>query len=180
LRYAALAPDARVQAVAALCSPIDLGAVADAFDAPLVSPYRPYVLGSLRRIHAATAARGRSKTDAQAALAVKRIRHWDELVVAPRFGFESAEQYYRSMSVAPLLDGLAIPALYVGTEHDPMVPKAAVAPFLPNLPQLEIQWLRRGGHIGFPPRASFASDSESDGAGIDTEILRWLAARAAA
>jgi predicted alpha/beta-fold hydrolase len=176
LRYAALDPDPRVRAVAALCSPIDLATAADAFDSAPISVYRPHVLGALRKIHAATADRGRAFVSAAATRAVRRIREWDELVITSRFGFASAGEYYRTMSVAPLLGSLKVPALYVGSERDPMVPKAAVSGFLARAPSLDVRWLRRGGHIGFPSDAALegVEHARDSGAGIDRAVVRWL------
>jgi predicted alpha/beta-fold hydrolase len=173
LRYAALNPDPRVRAVAALCSPIDLGTAADAFDSAPLSVYRLHVLGALRKIHAATADKGRAFVTERATRSVRRIREWDDLVITSRFGFASADEYYREMSVAPVLEGLRLPALYVGSERDPMVPKAAVSGFLAKAPSLVVRWLPRGGHIGFPSEASL-DDTGAVGAGIDRDVVRWL------
>lgn len=180
LRYAALNPDPRLRAVAALCSPIDLGACTDAFDSARFSPYRPYVLGALRAIHRATVARGRAVLAADATRSVRTIRGWDELVITSRFGFANADAYYRAMSVVPLLGALRVPALYVGADHDPMVPKSVVAPFLMQARSLDVRWLGRGGHIGFPRGVALdVAASGIDRPSVDAQILRWLAARAA-
>lgn len=48
---------------------------------------------------------------------------------------------------------LAIPALYIGATHDPVVPALARAN-----DALEVRWVDRGGHVGFTGNA-FAEGS---------------------
>jgi uncharacterized protein len=178
LRYAALGADPRVRAVVALGSPVDLSASAKAFDAAPFSVYRPWVLSALKKIYRATLERGVGKAPWREVRRVGHIRHWDDLVVAPRFGFASGAEYYRSVSVAPLLAELPVPSHYVGAALDPMVPRSAVDPFLPKPTRnLEVTWLERGGHIGFPPTLQVPRDSRLSqpplGQPIEHSLLAW-------
>ena len=92
----------------------------------------------------------------------KRVRRcrtfwqWDDLVVVPRFGFASVDDYYRSQSVAGKLGALRIPSLVVYANEDPLVPLRVVEPYLPAVSgsgtagNLTVRKTKRGGHLGFP------------------------------
>ncbi|HEU5073990.1 MAG TPA: alpha/beta fold hydrolase, partial [Polyangiaceae bacterium] len=127
LRYASHDPDPRVRSVAALCSPLDLAASMRAFDRALLNPYRTYVLGGLTAQFARYARSGRAPISIERARRIRRIFEWDRDVVAPVFGFDSPWAYYEQCSAANALDALVIPALYVGTRNDPMIPYDTVA-----------------------------------------------------
>jgi uncharacterized protein len=94
------------------------------------------------------------------------LRLFDELYTAPRGGFADALDYYRKASALPLVPRLAVPSFILTARDDPFIP---VDPFeaLPVLPQVEIQIVPRGGHLGF---------IGPDGAGG----IRWAERRVAA
>jgi hypothetical protein len=82
---------------------------------------------------------------------LRKIRDFDEWVVAPRHGFAGADDYYARASVAPRLADLRLPALLVNAAGDPMVRAQAVRPFLePPVALLEVRWMAAAGHVGFP------------------------------
>lgn len=144
--------DSRVRAVAAISAPLDLDSCCRQLDAPTRWPYRRYMLGRLCEVYAAVADRRAVPASVERVRKVRHFREFDRLVVAPRFGFDSAEDYYARASVGPRLGELAVPGLYVGRLDDPMVPRSAVEPWLDRLPAavpLDVRWVRRGGHVAF-------------------------------
>jgi predicted alpha/beta-fold hydrolase len=150
LRHA-LDPHPSLDAVAAICPPLDLAATADAIDRGRAIVYRRAILRSLKRAYRTVAARRQMAFPVEQVEAVSRVREYDRLVVVPRFGFESVDDYYESMSVGPHLDRLRVPALYLGSLGDPMVPYPTVHPSLQSAGRpLEARVRRRGGHVGFP------------------------------
>lgn len=164
LRLATEEPDARLQAVAALCAPVDLALAVAQIDAPWAWVYRQYLLGNLKRIYAAAAARRPVPLAVAAARRIRAITEWDERIVAPRHGFAGAADYYRRMSVAPRLARLAVPALLLNALADPMVPARGVQPALVDPPErLTVRFLEVGGHVAFPKRLA-----------IDRRVLGWL------
>ena len=172
LRHAIEAADARVVATAAVCSPLDLDRSAAAIDAPGYGLYRAYLLRRLRRILAAAAARHPDLARPAAVQGIRTLRAWDAAVVAPRFRFSSAEDYYARASVAPLLPDLRRPALLVLAQDDPMVRRESVEPALRLAsPSLEVRWVRPGGHVGFPRRLTFGYDGAP---GLESQVLSWL------
>lgn len=161
LRHA-LDPHPSLEAVAAICPPLDLAATADAIDRGRAIIYRRAILRSLKRAYRAVAARRPMPFTVEQVEAVDRVRDYDRLVVVPRFGFESVDHYYAAMSVGPQLKALRVPALYFGSLGDPLVPFSTVRPSLrPAGRLLEARVRRRGGHMGFPQP-------------VEARVLDWL------
>lgn len=172
LRLASEAHDRRLRAVAAVCAPIDLERARAAIDRPGCWVYRRYVLGRLKRCYAALARRHPVPTPLDVINRVRTVRDWDARTVVPHFGFACPEDYYAQASVCSRLSQLEVPALLVNTEHDPMVPAAAVRPALPRTaPGLEVHWVRAGGHVGFPLDADLG---QASGRGLEQQVLSWL------
>lgn len=145
-------PDAEIHGVVAIGAPLDLQRSALAFDRPSATLYREVVLASLKRAYRAYAARHPEVAPYRTIAPVRTIRGWDRAVVVPRFGFGSTARYYAAMSVAPRLSHLRIPALYIGAQGDPMVPRWTVEPHLAAASTMEVHLLPRGGHVAFPGR----------------------------
>jgi hypothetical protein len=152
LRAATEEIDPRVRSVAAVCPPLDLHSGARAIDAPTRLPYRRHVLNAIKDVYAAVARRRDALPLPLAdALRIRTLREWDERIVVPRFGYESADHYYSEASVAPRLGRIQIPSLVVAARHDPMIPADTLVPILESTrPPLEVRWIERGGHVGFP------------------------------
>jgi hypothetical protein len=174
LRHATEAHDPRIGAVAAICPPIDLDQAARDLDAVARWPYRRYVLRYLKRVVRHNA-RFRPPPIAIAdVMAITRLRDWDEQLVAPRFGFADALDYYRRMSVAPRLGNLDVPALLLATRHDPMIVASSLERALRSVapqPLLDTRWLDRAGHVGFPADAHLGEPGPS---GLEAQALTWL------
>jgi len=176
LRLAATAGAARLAAVAAVCSPLDLRRTSEIIDRRLVAaPYRIYLLAALKRIYAAVAARRSVPAPVERVQRIRRMREWDDVVVAPRFGFANALDYYARMSVGPLLGALRVPTLMISSMHDPMVPAEAVAPWLARVPEaLTVRWVDEGGHLGFPDGTDLGLALPGGGRSFESQLLTWL------
>lgn len=131
-----------VAGAASVSAPIDLKATSTAFMRPRNRVYHDYLL---RRMKAES--RG-----ADPAL-LRRIRttyQFDDAIVAPDNGFESAEDYYARSSALGYLERIAAPTVVIHAQDDPWVPAE---------PYLEFDWSRNlalrpllprgGGHVGF-------------------------------
>src|SRR5690606_17388714 len=82
--------------------------------------------------------------------AARNIVAYDDTVVAPRYGFASAADYYVRCSSGPLLGAIRTPALIVHSRDDPWIPSGAfeqAARF--RNPHLRIVLTDSGGHVGF-------------------------------
>ncbi len=193
LRFAIEPGDPRVAAAAAVCAPLDLARSQEAIDAPERWLYRRYLLSNLGRLYAAVAARRPVPLPVEEVARLRRLRDYDERVVAPRHGFTDAEDYYRRASVGPRLGELRLPSLLVNSEGDPMVAESAVRPALERpAPRLAVRWVAGGGHVGFPSGIDLGLEVEERGgdeagregaAGrergeaartVDGQVLGWL------
>lgn len=171
LSYGCRDPDPRVRRIAAVCSPLQLGVVADDFDRPRFNIYRGHVMDGLKEIYTACYQRRPRGILPEQARAIHRIRDWDEQIVAPRFGFKNADDYYESESVGPSLGALAVESLYIGARFDPMVRAEHVEPFVNVSRRLKYVWDDRAGHLGFFPGFSLGLPGVS---GLEFQVLSWL------
>lgn len=175
LRLACEGHDPRLRAVAAVCSPLDLDATAASIDGPGAVLYRRYLLRHLRSLYAPVAARRLDLPRPAEVFRVRRLRAWDALTVAPRFGFSSAEDYYERASVGTVLDRLRCAALLVAGRWDPMVPVSTLSASLGRAPAgLTVRWAERGGHVAFPPRLDLGLGGDR---GLENQVFNWLLAR---
>lgn len=141
--------DSLLAAGVSVSAPIDLKAASQAFLRPRNAFYRRYILYFLRR----DAVRGREPLPepiARAIRAARTVYEFDDVFVAPRYGFADAEDYYARSSALQFLDGVARPALVIHARNDPWIPMAGYDAF----PWESHRWLRAllpkgGGHVGF-------------------------------
>jgi predicted alpha/beta-fold hydrolase len=107
---------------------------------------------------------------------LRGIREFDDAIVAPRFGFEDASDYYLHASVSHVLYRIATPTLLVQAEHDPMVPRRSVEPLLHALPPAVTALLvDRGGHVAFPRDLDLGQPGTL---GLEAQVLAWLRRKA--
>lgn len=177
LRYAAERPgrtDPRLAGVAAVCAPLDLDRGATALDSPAAWLYRRYILPGLQQHLDAVEKLRPVPADRARRARVRGIREWDDLVVAPRWGFASAEDYYARASVAPILDRIALPSWIVESENDPMVPVWTLTNALARVSATtEVTWTPRGGHVGMPADLDLGRPGPK---GLHAQLLSWIAA----
>ncbi len=179
LRAATQSTEPRLESVAAICSPLDLSGCASAFDRPASWGYRRRILAELGRTYElvldrrlAVGAPDIGLTPLRRVRRARSLREFDGLTVVPRFGFRDAEDYYRSMSVGPVLDRLRVRSLLVVGASDPLVPFATLMPFLQTTPEmLSVALLGRGGHVGFPAQTTLGLDAP---VGVEAQAIAWL------
>jgi hypothetical protein len=167
LRHAAMVgAQSRVRGVAAVCPPIDLEGGARHIDHPARWVYRRHLLEGVKEMVRLVAARRALATSLAEIESIRTIREWDERVVAPRFGFAGASDYYCQVGVGPLLGDMSIPTLVLAGQGDPMVPPVCVRPLLERASTaVQVRWIRSGGHLGFPREGE-----------VMTSVLEWLRA----
>jgi predicted alpha/beta-fold hydrolase len=172
LRMAVEDEDSWIRAVAAVCPPIDLLATARLLDSPSRWPYRTYLLRQLTEIYAEVARRYPDGPSVEEVATVRSFLEFDSLVVAPRYGFRDAQDYYRQASVGPLLSRLRVPSLIIAAAEDPMVPAASLGNTLETPSgNPQVVWSSRGGHLAFPRHMEiFQSASEP----LESQIVQWL------
>lgn len=175
LRFAGEGAGPRVRAVAAVCAPLDLAAGVHELDRRHRAFYRRHLLGGLKEVYAAVAKRGGGPISLEEAMAIDTLGEWDARIVAPRFGFASAEAYWREATAIPLLPAITVPALSVHATYDPMVLAHTVRPYLDPVTSIEAVHLSEAGHVGFPDLVELAGERGS----IEALLIEWLRAEGA-
>ncbi len=171
LRYAAEGADPRVRAVAAVCPPIDLAKGAYEIDQRARAIYRRKLLGGLKDMYERVAVRRKVPLPLAQARAIQRIQDWDDAIVAPRHGFQSAQDYYQRVSVAPLLHQIEMPALVVAAKHDPVVISRTVRDWLDRAHTIRTVFVTQGGHVGFPPGLNLNLGYPGC---VEDQVIAWL------
>jgi predicted alpha/beta-fold hydrolase len=140
-----------VDAVASVCSPLDLSAGGHAIGRGLNRQvYTRMFLRTMKPKALAKWAQHPGLFDRQALLRVRDLYEFDQLFTAPLHGFSSTEDYWSRASAKPHLASIRIPALALNARNDPFVP----AHSLPNPREVgrhvTLWQPQHGGHVGFP------------------------------
>jgi uncharacterized protein len=176
-RFSLLTDDPRLRGVAAICAPISMKSSQVALDARAMAPYRYAILWELKQKYRRLAREGERvgrpmKTSIDAVNAVRTFYQWDETVVCPRYGFASVEDYYDTVSVGPQLKELKIPALFIFSEFDPLVPYDPLRPYLKDLnPTTHVKVLNQGGHLGFSSNLQLGYGRRT---GLCQQVTAWM------
>jgi predicted alpha/beta-fold hydrolase len=159
-----------VNAVAAVCSPIDLTASGHeigrgfnrwVYTRMFLNTMKPRALKKLEQFP--------GLFDRQALLAARTLYEFDNVFTAPLHGFLNTDDYWLRASAKPGLARIRVPALVLNALNDPFVP----ARCLPA--QHEVgDWVRlwqplQGGHVGFPD-GSFPSHVHA----MPKAVMAWL------
>ena len=157
LRWAGEAGDtacARVRAVAAVCSPLDLAAGGHAigrgfnrqvYTRVFLSTMVPKALKKLEQ-HPGL-------FDRAALLAARDLYEFDNLFTAPLHGFRNTDDYWARASAKPVLHRIRVPALALNALNDPFVPAISLPTAQDTGPCVTLWQPPQGGHVGFPTAA---------------------------
>jgi hypothetical protein len=162
-----------VNAVAAVCPPLDLSACASALERSPGRIYTGYFVRNLRDAYVRRQRRHPELYEAGRERGARTVRQFDERITAYYGGYRDAEDYYARSSAGPWLTEIDRPTLILAAQDDPMVPPSSVTRFaLPTSGVVEREVLTTGGHMGFvapaqAPGSFWAAD----------RVLEWLAAK---
>lgn len=141
------AGDLPVRAAATVSAPIDLAECSKRILEFRNAIYQRYLIDRMK-LDWTGAMRNRQERSTLAG--VRTIWEFDDRLVAPANGFETAENYYAECSAARVLPGLAIPTLMVHAADDPWIPAASYrAVDWAGNPRLTPLLSPGGGHVGF-------------------------------
>lgn len=90
--------------------------------------------------------------DAAALDRVRTLWEFDDVVTAPVHGFRDALDYYTQSSSIRYLSHIRVPTLLLSAVDDPFLPPDVlddVRSIARDNPSLEVEFVRRGGHVGF-------------------------------
>lgn len=151
--WAAEAGDAatrQVQAVAAVCSPLDLGAAGHAIGQGVNGRiYTPMFLRTMKPKALTKLAQFPGLFDARRLQAARNLHEFDNLFTAPLHGYRDADDYWHRAAALPRLGAIRLPALLINPRNDPFVPSTSFDGVTGLPPHLH--WWRpaHGGHVGF-------------------------------
>jgi uncharacterized protein len=81
---------------------------------------------------------------------IKNFEQFDDRYTARMFGFKNARDFYRKAGAKPFLKTIEIPTLIVQAKNDPFLsPECLDLGDAENNPNLHLQLLDFGGHVGF-------------------------------
>jgi uncharacterized protein len=136
-----------VRAAVSVSAPIDLGLTQRRIMEPRNRVYHAYLLNRMRK-EALLLLRDRKWR--RRVLLAKSVREIDERIVAPLYGFESADDYHARCSAAPLLSRIETPTLLIHGLDDPWIPAEPYLAFDWRAhPHLTALLPPHGGHVGF-------------------------------
>jgi len=143
---------ASIRAAAAVSPPADLAGAARCIQRPRNALYQRYLLARMKA--EARQSRGGLAEPYVAALAAARtIVGYDDTVVAPRYGFASAADYYARCTALAFAGAIRVPTLVIHAHDDPWIPdEPFAAPVWHSNAHLRLVLSKRGGHVGFHGR----------------------------
>jgi uncharacterized protein len=144
--------DRRIRGAAAVSVPFDLARACRYIDRGFSRVYQRHFLQSLRRKALAKLERYPDLASRERVEAARTLYDFDDVVTAPVHGFENADDYYARSSSIHFLDDIRVPTLLLSAYDDPFLPGEVldeVVGIAASNPQIETEFLMKGGHVGF-------------------------------
>jgi predicted alpha/beta-fold hydrolase len=134
-----------IHGVCAVSTPIDLAAGVRRISQ---RDNRIYEVRFIRRMKERLLQTGRYTSEQLAPL--NTIFEMDDKIIAPAFGFENAQHYYRTQSCQNFLDRIRVPSLLITAKDDSFIPFEIYShPAIRSNPLLRLVATEHGGHLGF-------------------------------
>jgi uncharacterized protein len=143
---------ATVHGAVAVSVPFDLARGSRRIARGFSRVYERFFLRSLVAKARQKLARHPDLCDAGALDHVRTLWDFDDVVTAPVHGFRDALDYYTQSSSIHYLSRVRVPTLLLSAVDDPFLPPEVldeVRSIAHDNPALEVEFVRRGGHVGF-------------------------------
>jgi predicted alpha/beta-fold hydrolase len=138
-----------LKAAASVCAPIDLAITCRNMMRPRNQIYHHHILSQMK-VEATGEGALLSAAEREAILRSRTVWEYDDVFIAPHYGFGSAENYYERCRPLSFMPDIRVPTLMLAAGNDPWIPEAlyrgydwaankALVPLLPEA----------GGHVGF-------------------------------
>jgi len=138
-------------AVAAVCSPLDLAAGGAAIGRGFNRlVYTTMFMRSMRPKALLKLAQHPGLFDRELLLAARDLYEFDNVFTAPLHGFRNTEDYWARASAKPHLARICIPALALNARNDPFVPADSLPTAAQAGSHVTLWQPGTGGHVGFP------------------------------
>ena len=139
-------------AAAAISVPFDLLRSSRRINQGFSRLYQRFFLSSLRRKAQQKQLLFPDLAPADSIAALRTLEDFDNLITGPLHGYRDARDYYSRASSLPILQHIRIKTLLLSAVDDPMLPPEVldeVREIASRNPDLELEFLKRGGHAGF-------------------------------
>jgi len=160
-----------LRAVVGVSPVIDMSPSADALHEPRNRIYELNFLRNMLRRYRRKAALSPDRFSVASCGLVRSIRTYDEYIVAPNCGFQSADDYYNRCASAGVIDRIAVPTLILHSLDDPFIrllPETREK-ILAN-PHITYIETARGGHCGYLA----AADAQDDGYWAESTLMGFI------
>jgi len=154
---------AALAGVVAVCPALDLAACVDAIHEPRNAFYERYFVRNLIKRYRRKVELFPQTFTLNGVSRVRTIREFDDVITAPFCGYGNAVNYYDKASAKHVLESIAVPALIMTAQDDPMVPHASVRrPELLANPRITLLDPAHGGHCAFISSRGGAGRPDAD------------------
>jgi uncharacterized protein len=140
-----------VQAVASVCSPLDLTAsgvaIGKGFNRLV---YTRMFLKSMKPQAMQRLTLNPGLFDPTALQNSRDLYEFDNVFTAPVHGFKNTEDYWLRASAKPQMHRIQLPALALNAENDPFIPAWSLPKAKEVSPHVTLWQPAQGGHVGFP------------------------------
>jgi predicted alpha/beta-fold hydrolase len=141
--------DLPIRGAATVSAPIEPAQAAQRFMEPRNALYHHWLLRQMKQESTAPGAL-LSQAERAAIARARTIYQFDDGFIAPRNGFDSADDYYARTAGARMAGDIAVPTLMIHARDDPWIPPAAYDALMERAPDnIRIVLTEGGGHVGF-------------------------------
>jgi predicted alpha/beta-fold hydrolase len=136
-------------AAASVSAPIDLAVTCRYMMRPRNRLYHRHIL-NLMKVEATRDGAIVSADERAAIMGSRTVWDYDDVFIAPRYGFASAEDYYERCRPTRFMGGIGIPTLVLAAFDDPWIPGTLYRAYdWAQNPSLTPVLTEHGGHVGF-------------------------------
>jgi len=139
-----------LRGVCAVCPALDLAACADALERTENYFYQRRFVSGLMDRYARKQKLFPQLYSTNGLPSIRAVRQFDDFIIAPRFGYRDAQDYYESVSAKRVTAQIHVPFLLITAQDDPFVPYASfLAAKIGDNPAIRFVAPQNGGHCGF-------------------------------
>ena len=143
-------PPPEIKAVGAISPSIDLSAGRDFLNLRRNLVYQKNFLFYLKRRLRRKEKLYPGSYDVSALNRIRSIEQFDDRFIAPAFGFDGVDDYYRKASSRPYIARIRVPTLIIHAKDDPFVPfEPLTDPSIEANPFVLVMATDKGGHVAF-------------------------------
>jgi uncharacterized protein len=147
--FASAVPKA-LRGVCAVCPALDLAACADALERWDNYPYQRHFVSGLMSRYARKQQLFPQLYSTNGLPPIRTVRQFDDFIIAPRFGYRDAQDYYESVGAKRVAAQIRVPFLMITAQDDPFVPyESFLRTKIRDNPSIQFVAPAHGGHCGF-------------------------------